>query len=189
MKKWMFILVMMIVIVIVAVFINIAGLWQNMSSEDLKAAIDITEVSTKWMEKKYEPWPPKLVLVPSITFRIKNISDKPLRYINFNANFRYQDDFENLGDSFLAAIRKKQLMPGETSDEITLISNYGVEGKNLAHFENNPAWKIVTCHLFAASKGSQYIPLGNYTISRKIDFKEPEPVGLKPAEKKKAGDK
>jgi hypothetical protein len=41
--------------------------------------------------------------------------------------------------------------------------------------------------LFAQSKGSQFLPLGEYEISRRIDFVEPEPVGMD--EKETEGDK
>jgi hypothetical protein len=112
------------------------------------------------------------------------VTDKPLKYINFNANFRFRDDFENLGDSFLAAIRGEPILPGETSDTILLKSNYGVEGKSLASFENNPHWKTVVVQLFAQSKGSQYIKLGEWEVSKKIDFKEDEDVGMEPVKKK-----
>jgi hypothetical protein len=109
---------------------------------------------------------------------VKNTTDSPLKYINFNANFRFMGDFENLGDSFLAAIRNDPVPPGEESDVITLKSNYGVEGKSLATFKDNPHWKTVVVRLFAQSKGSQFLPLGEYEISRRIDFVEPEPVGI-----------
>jgi hypothetical protein len=41
--------------------------------------------------------------------------------------------------------------------------------------------------LFAQSKGSQFLPLGEYEISRRIDFVEPEPVGMD--KKETAGEK
>ena len=161
------------------------GVMRTLTPEELEASIEVMEVETKWVEKYYQPWPPKLILVPSISFRIKNLTDKPLKYVNFNANFRFLDDYENLGDSFLAAIRGVPVQPGEKSDTIFLKSNYGVEGKSLTSFENNSRWKLVTVNLFAQSKGSQFIDLGKWDVSRKIDFKEPEPVGKKdPAEKK-----
>jgi hypothetical protein len=151
---------------------------KGVSPEELKASVEIIEVSSKWVEKTYEPWPPKLTLVPTISFRVKNISDKPLNYLNFNAIFKFPDDQENLGDNFLAAIRKEPIMPGETSPVITLKSNFGVEGKSLASFKDNPQWRPMVCRLFIQSKGSPHVLLGEYEISREIDFKEPEPVGV-----------
>lgn len=152
---------------------------QSISPEELKNSVEIVDVETKWVAKAYQPWPPKLILVPAISFRVKNVSSKPLNYINFNAIFKFKDDKENLGDNFLAAIRKDPVPPGEKSHIITLKSNFGVEGKTLASFKDNPHWKPVICRLFIQSKGSPHILLGEYDISRTIDFKEPEPVGIK----------
>lgn len=160
---------------------------KGISPEELKASVEIVDVSSKWVEKTYQPWPPKLTLVPTISFRIKNVSDRPLNYLNFNAIFKFPDDQENLGDNFLAAIRKEPILPGETSQLITLKSNFGVEGKSLASFKNNPQWKPMICRLFIQSKGSPHVLLGEYDISREIDFKEPEPVGVEKKDEEKKG--
>jgi hypothetical protein len=158
---------------------------KSISPEELKASVEIVEMSSKWVAKTYQPWPPKLTLVPTITFRIKNISGHPINYLNFNAIFKFRDDQENLGDNFLAAIRKQPIPPGETSQVITLKSNFGVEGKSLAQFKDNPQWKPMICKLFIQSKGSVHVLLGEYEISREIDFKEPEPVGTEKKEEEK----
>lgn len=159
---------------------------KTMSTEELKKTIEIIDVETKWVMKSYQPWPPRLFLVPLISFRVKNIGLEPLTYVNFNAIFKFKGDPENLGDNFLAAIRKDPIPPGETSRAITLKSNFGVEGKSLAQFKDNPQWRPVICRLFIQSKGSIHVLLGEYEISREIDFKEPEPVGT---EKKQEGEK
>jgi len=184
MKKWSLILIVIILGVLVALFFHFTGLWKTMSHEEFEGALEITDVETKWVKKIYQPWPAKLTLAPSISFRVKNVSDTPLRYIYFNANFKFRDDFENLGDSFLAGIRGDPLNPGETSDVILMKSNYGVEGKSLASFKDNPHWQVVVVELFAKSQGSQYISLGKWEVSKEIDFKEPEPVGMEQTEEK-----
>lgn len=155
------------------------------SADEIKAAMEIVDVETKWVSKAYHPWPPKLILVPVISFRVKNVSGKPLTYINFNAIFKIQDMNENLGDNFLAAIRKEPVLPGSLSEVITLKSNFGVEGKSLASFKDNPQWKPVLVKLFAQTKGSIHVSVGEWQVSRDIDFKEPEPVGLEKKEEKK----
>ncbi|OGD24207.1 MAG: hypothetical protein A2Y56_05960 [Candidatus Aminicenantes bacterium RBG_13_63_10] len=151
---------------------------------EMKAMIEIRDVETKWVSKEYRAWPPKLVLVPSISFRVKNLSDKPLTYVNFNAIFKFKDDQENLGDCFLAAIRRTPVPPGGMSPVILLVSNFGVEGKTLASFENNPMWKPVIIKLFAQNRGSDHILLGTYPCSKTIDFTEPAPAETGPGEKK-----
>ncbi|MCK4931067.1 MAG: hypothetical protein KAT01_02800 [Candidatus Aminicenantes bacterium] len=179
---------MVIILAVILVFVlQKAGLWKTITAEDLEASIEVVDVDTFWTDKYYQPWPPRLILVPAISFRVKNVTDQPLKYINFNANFRFMGDFENLGDAFLAAIRNDPVPPGEKSDVITLKSNYGVEGRTLATFKDNPHWKTVFVRLFAQSKGSQFLSMGKYEISRKIDFVEPEPVGME--KKKTEGEK
>jgi hypothetical protein len=162
-----------------------ASCMKSMSPEKLKASIEIVDVTSKWVSKTYQPWPPKLILVPTISFRVKNIGDEPMNYLNFNGIFKFQGEVENVGDNFLAAIRKDPVRPGETSPVITLKSNYGVEGTSLASFKDNPQWRPMICKLFVQSKGSPHVLLGEYNISREIDFKEPEPVGVGKKEEKK----
>jgi len=149
-----------------------------MSPEELKSSIELTDIETRWEKKYYQPWPPKLTLVPAISFKVKNIGEEPLSYIYFNGIFRFIGEKENLGDNFLAGIHGEPLMPGETSEVITLQSNFGVEGDNVNHFKNNPEWKTAEVRIFAKSKGAQYALLNEYTISKKINFEEPAPVGM-----------
>jgi hypothetical protein len=188
MKRLYPVIVLLVVVFLVYFVLQQLDLFQTISEEELQASFELADLDTMWVAKEYQPWPPKLVLVPAISFKVKNLTDKPLRYINFNANFRFKDDWENLGDNFLAAIRGDAIPPGGISEEILLKSNYGVEGQRVSSFESNPMWKPVVCKLFASSKGSQYITLGEFEISRKIDFKEDEDVGIKPEDKREKKD-
>ncbi|MBP7706883.1 MAG: hypothetical protein KA243_06520 [Candidatus Aminicenantes bacterium] len=149
---------------------------KTMSSDELKGSIEIVDYVSVWVDKYYQPWPQRLILVPQISFRVKNVGAKPLTYVNFNAVYQFKGDPENFGDAFMAAIRGKAIPPGGTSDVIVLKSNLGVEGKNLAGIRDNPEWKQAFVRLFAISKGSTPVLLGVYDVSRDIAFKEPEPV-------------
>lgn len=173
--------------IIVAAVSHFTGLWKTMSHKELEGSFELLDIQTKWVEKTYQPWPPKLVLVPAISFKIKNVSDVPLKYVYVNANFKFRDDVANLGDGFIEAIRGEPLMPGETSETILLKSTHGLDGQNLEHFKTSPFFqsKVVDVKVFAKSQGSQYIPVGEWEISKNIDFKEPDPYEGD-AEKKKA---
>lgn len=166
-----------------------AGCSTGPSAEELKNSIEIMDMETKWVSKEYQPWPPKLVLVPAISFKVKNVSDEPLTYVNFNAVFQLKGESENLGDSFMAAIRGEPVQPGETSDRILLKSNFGVEGKSVEHFKGNPHWKSAVVQLFAQSKGSQYTKLGEWEVIKEIDFEPPEEVGKRKKKEEKKGEK
>jgi hypothetical protein len=164
------------VVVLAALALTILPACKTMSREDLKASIEVLDYSSSWVSKYYQPWPPRLILVPQISFRIKNIGAKPLTYVNFNAVFQFKGEPENFGDAFMAAIRGRAVEPGQTSDPIVLKGNLGVDGKNVAGIRDNPSWKSAFVRLFAISKGSQPVLLGVYDVSREIDFKEPAPV-------------
>lgn len=184
-----FILAVIVLGIIVVAVAHFTGLWKTMSHEELEGSFELLDIETKWVEKTFQPWPPKLVLVPAISFKIKNVSEAPLKYVYVNANFKFRDDVANLGDSFIEAIRGEPLMPGETSESILLKSTHGIDGQNLEHFKSSPFFqsKVVDVKVFAKSQGSQYIPVGEWEISKNIDFKEPEPFSTE-AEKKKTED-
>jgi hypothetical protein len=193
MRKWLSFIIILLVIggfLFLDYKIGITGLFQTMSQEDLKTSIEIVDVKTKWVKKEYRVWPPMLKLAPAITFRVKNLTEEPLQYINFNAIFKFRGEREDFGSSFVAAIRKDPIPPGELSHEITMTCNYSVEGKNVADFKSNPGWKTVHVRMYAKSKGSQFAPVGEWNVSRDIDFVEEGPPNLpkkkeeKPEEKK-----
>jgi len=149
---------------------------KTMSQEELKASMEIVDVQTKWVSKHYQPWPQRLILVPVVSFRVKNLTAKSLTYVNFNAIFKFKGDQENMGDCFLAAIRGDGIPPGATSDVITLKSNLGVDGKTVEGIRNNPAWRPTEVNLFARSKGSAFVLLGTWDVSREIDFVPPTEI-------------
>jgi len=166
-------------------FATIGTACKSMSTDELKKSITIEDMETKWVSKYFQVWPPRLILVPQISFRVKNTGTQPLTYVNFNAVFSFKGDPENFGDCFLAAVRGKPVPPGELSEVITMKSNFGVDGRDLKSIETNPMWKPAETRLFARSKGSQFILIGIYDISRQIDFKEPEAPQIKKDEGKK----
>ena len=157
----------------------------RMTPQELKASIEITDIETKWGSKLYQQWPPRLLLVPQLSFRVRNLSPKPMTYVNFNAIYNFKGERDNFGDCFLAAIRGKAVAPGEKGELITMKSNFGVDGKDLKSIQNNPAWKQAEVRLFAQSKGTQPVLLGVFDVSRFIDFKEDVAVEPKKDDVKK----
>ena len=186
MKKLPFILAIIALFIIVVAVAHFTGMLKTMSHEDLEGSFELLDVETKWVEKSYQPWPPKLVLVPAISFKIKNVSEEPLKYLYVNANFKFRDDVANLGDGFIEAIRRDPLMPGDTSKTILLRSTHGIDGQNLEHFKSSPFFlsKVVDVKVFAKSQGSQYIPVGEWEVTKNIDFTEPELLESEPEKKK-----
>jgi hypothetical protein len=158
---------------------------KHYDDQQIKASLEIVDVNTSWTMKEYRQWPnPKLTLVPTVTFKIKNNSAETLRYINANAIFKELNAVENLGDCFKAVVRGDGLAPGATTELITLKSNFGVAGTNLEAFKINPEWRTYYVKLFIQMGGPRHVPMGQYRVSRQIDFQEDKAVyqEKKPAE-------
>jgi hypothetical protein len=177
-------------IVVIAIIASAAALvftaaCKSVPPEELKRSIEVVDMQTKWVSKFFQPWPPRLIIVPEVSFRVKNLGAKPLTYVNFSAMFNFKGDPENFGDAFKSAIRGNGVPPGETSEPIVLRSNFGVDGKTVKGIQENPNWKQAEFRLFAQSGGSTPVPIGTYDVSREIDFKEPEAPQLKKDDVKK----
>ena len=158
---------------------------KSMDDQQVKASIEITDVSTNWTMKEYRQWPnPKLTLVPTVTFRIHNLTGDTLKYININAIFREENAVENLGDHFQSVVRGEGIAPNGYSPMVTLKSNFGVAGTNLESFKINPLWRTYEVRLFAQMGGSRHVPMGEWKVSKQIDFKEDTAV---PTDKQAAG--
>jgi hypothetical protein len=63
-----------------------------------------------------------------------------------------------------------------------MTSNLGVEGTNLASFApDKKLWKPWKVRLFADTRGSRPVLIGDWDVSRTIDFKEDAPPASKTA--------
>ncbi len=148
-------------------FLNkITKFFQPVKPEQLKESIQILDIDTYWGEKYVRPW--ETVLVPVISFKVKNIGHEPLQYVSFNAVFRFKGEEQALGDCYLSAFRKP-LAPNAISERIVLKSNYGYKASSKSAFINNPAWKSTIVDIYVRSKGSGFAYLGRFDISKKIE--------------------
>jgi hypothetical protein len=150
------------------------------SDAEVKSAIEVNGLETKWVMKEYRQWPnPILKIVPVVSFNVKNNSANPLQYVNFNALFKEKFAAENRGDCFLAAIGREPIQPGSLSPTIMMRSNFGVSASTLQAIKTSPGWgKSWIVRLFVQWKGSRPVLLGEWPVSLTIDFKEPEPVHM-----------
>jgi ribosomal protein L30E len=83
------------------------------------STVQLIDIKTKWVSKSFQPNPPKLVVVPVIQFKVKNLT-RELQQLSFIAVFKFEGESENLGDCFLGGVNIK---PRRTSETIFLKSN------------------------------------------------------------------
>jgi hypothetical protein len=138
----------------------------TMSDEEVAKSIQIVWHDSIWVDKKVRP--DETIIVPSLSFKIKNTGSRPLQYVGFNCIFIFEESAENLTDGYVETI-KKPLPPGQVSDEIFVKGFFGYRATSKAAFiKNMPNWKNIKVKIYAKTKNSGQVLLGIFPIKKKI---------------------
>jgi hypothetical protein len=147
-----------------------------MSPAELKAAVELFDISSQWTvnEKVNEEDFQGIILVPEVSFRIRNISKKDLSYVFLLGVFRFMDSGKVIGEGYRMVLRRA-LPPGGESARITLNAGFGYRASSPAAFEKyKKDWRNSFCEVFAKSHNSGFTPLKTFYISRKISGQDIE---------------
>lgn len=162
----------MVVATIAAVFYFKAFIISSsLSRDELKESLGLSAMSSQWVVKeKINTQEMKgILLVPEITFKVKNTGQKTLNYVYFLAVFRFEDTGKSLGEGFRMTL-KKGLKTGEESDLVRLVSMGGYKASSTEAFmKNKDEWRRVFVDLFAQSKNSGMASLGKFYVAKKIE--------------------
>jgi hypothetical protein len=140
--------------------------YQNEHTRKLAYSIRVVEQDSMWVEKVAAA--KEVIIVPSITFKIKNVGQEPLQYIYFRGVFKYEDTGEIMSEGLAPAL-EKELPPGETSGPIQVKADFGYAASSKEAFFKNPGeWKKLKVDVLAKSKESEYVLLGIYPIKQEI---------------------
>jgi len=165
-KFWLM-LVVAVAGVILALIFSRSVVKNTWSAEEISRSIQIVWHESKWVDKRAKPG--EAVIVPSITFRVKNVGTRSLQYVDFQGIFAFVEGGENLSDGFIQAIRDP-LAPGQESGEIFIKSFYGYTASSKEAFiKNSQEWKKVKAKIFAKSKGSEYVLLGVFSVEQTLE--------------------
>jgi hypothetical protein len=136
------------------------------NTERVAQSIQIVSQESKWLDREITTG--RAVIVPSITIKIKNLSQEPLQDIVFRGVFYFLEDGKWLSDGLTQAL-KKPLLPGETGEEILIKAEQGYEASSKAAFiQNRENWKNVNVKVLAKAMDSDYALIGTYLVSREI---------------------
>jgi hypothetical protein len=134
---------------------------------DLSQNLQVLDVSSGWHDAGIVDGKNKLV--PSITFKFKNNSDQTLSSLQVNALFRRVNEAEEWGSGFLSVIGSEGLVPGATSNPITVNSNLGYTGTEpRADMLKNEYFVDAKVDLFAKYGPAQWTKVGEYPIERQL---------------------
>lgn len=90
---------------------------------DLKTALQVEEVSTGWSDLGVVNGQNKIV--PTVTFRFKNVAGQPLTTLQGNVIFRRAGENEEWGAGFLKVAGSEGLAAGASTEPLTVKSNLG----------------------------------------------------------------
>ncbi|MFH2108284.1 MAG: hypothetical protein ABII93_06415 [Chrysiogenia bacterium] len=140
------------------------------SSAELKAALELFDISSQWVvnENVIEDDFKGIILVPEVSFRIRNVGKRDLSYVFLLGVFRFMDSGRVIGEGYQMVLRRA-LPPNGESEKFTLTAGFGYRASSAAAFEKyKKDWRNSFCEIFVKSHNSGLAPLKTFYISRKI---------------------
>jgi hypothetical protein len=134
---------------------------------DLTKGLQVLDVSTGWSDLGIVDGQNKLV--PSITFKLKNVSDQSLVALQINAVFRKAGTTDEWGSGYLIISQSEGLAPGVTTKPWTIRSTLG-------HTSLEPRMDMLKdarfvdakVDVFAKYASAQWKRVADYPIERQL---------------------
>jgi len=137
------------------------------SGADVSTAIEVLEVTSGWYDAGIVNGQNKLV--PSVTFKLKNISDRPVSTLQANVLFHRINSPEEWGSGFLRVAGSDGLPAGATSDALTVKSDLGYTGSETrSDMLKNSQFVDAKVRILAKSGSNYWHPLGEYPVERRL---------------------
>jgi len=135
---------------------------------DLTKGLQVEVLNTGWFDAGIVNGQSKLV--PSVTIRLKNVSDQKLVTLQLNALFRQANAQEEWGAAFMTAAGSDGLAAGASVGPLTLRSQNGYTGSDQTRLEmlQNSHFVDANVQLFAKYGPTQWAKIGEYAITRQL---------------------
>lgn len=134
---------------------------------DARQALQVTDVVTGWYDAGIVSGKNKLV--PTISFRVKNVAAAPIRFVQLNSVFRVIGDEEELGSALVKGIGSDGLAPGATSETYVMRSALGYTGEQPRHeMLQHREFRDAKVELFAKHGSDQWVKIGEHRIARQL---------------------
>ena len=163
------------------------------SSADVGVALSVEDLTTGWLDVGFDEFG-RNKLVPTISFRLANVSSEQVRTLQLNGVFRRcvvsnegQSDIasdvspadpiagtcageiQEWGSSFMRAVGREGLEPGQSTEPFTMESSLGYTGEQ-ARLEmlQHRQFVDVKAELFVKQGAGQWVKLGEHPIERQL---------------------
>jgi hypothetical protein len=136
-------------------------------SVDLAQALTLETVSSGWVDTGIVDG--KTKLVPSISFRLKNSSERTLSALQVNALFRRVGADDEWGSRFVTAAGTEGLGPEEATGPLTVTSPVGYTGLDSSpRLLGHAQFVDARVDVFAKYGSGQWTRIGRYPIPRTL---------------------
>ena len=132
------------------------------ASVDAVASLEPLDVVTGWYDDGIVEGG-KNKLVPSVTMKLRNKSDKPLKSVQINAIFRRVGEQEMWGEYFGWAIRGEPLAAGATTNQLVMRSTLGYTGEQ-------PRMQMLQNKNFVDAKVEIYLKQGSRVWAKLAEY-------------------
>jgi hypothetical protein len=135
---------------------------------DLTRGLQVLDVASGWFDAGIVNGQNKLV--PTISFKLKNVSDQKLTTLQVNALFRrVTEPREEWGSGFITVAGADGLLPGQVTPPLTIKSQLGYKGTDprdeLLH---NSQFVDAKVDLFAKYGSAQWTKIGEFQTDRRL---------------------
>ena len=136
-------------------------------AREVEKDLRLTDVQTGWYDAGIVNGQNKLV--PTVTFRIQNVSDEAIDGVQINAIFRRVNEAEAWGDRLVRGIGDEGLEPGATGRTLVVRSELGYTGSEpRLQMLKNSQFVDAKVELFGKHGSRTWVKMGEFPIDREL---------------------
>lgn len=137
------------------------------SPREVEKDLRLTDVTTGWYDAGIVDGQNKLV--PTVSFRIENVSEEPIDDVQINAIFRRVNEAEAWGDRLVRGIGDEGLEPGATGGMLVVRSERGYTGiESRQQMLRNSNFVDAKVELFGKHGSRTWVKMGEFPIEREL---------------------
>ena len=135
---------------------------------DLSQGLEVLDVSTGWQDAGVVDGKNKIV--PSLSLKLRNVSEESLVALQLNVLFRRVTELEaEWGSSFMTVSPRGGLPAGETSALMVAVSDLGYTGTEpRSQMLENRYFIDTTARVFAKYGSQSWTLLGEFPVERRL---------------------
>ena len=138
------------------------------SALDVQSALQVTQVSSGWFDAGFDNLG-RNKLVPTISFRLENMTQSEVSYLQLLGKFRRQNEEEEWGNAFIRVVGTEGLEAGQVTDTMRLESERGYTGEqSRAEMLSHGDFVDVTIELFVKHRAEQWTYLDSVNVERRL---------------------